>query len=95
VTRVLRGVKATALGVLRVIDDGPGIAAEEREQVFERCHRARGTLPAHADETGNWLGLAIVKAVADGHGALVTLHDGRKGHGLEVWVVFPSPGGEA
>jgi two-component system, OmpR family, sensor kinase len=86
---------ADGCAMLRVIDDGPGIAAEEREQVFERFHRARGTLPAHTDETGSGLGLAIVKAVADGHGALVTLHDGHKGRGLEVRVVFPPPGGAA
>jgi signal transduction histidine kinase len=75
--------------VLRVIDDGPGIPAEARDQVFERFHRAPGIAPAHPGESGSGLGLAIVKAIAQAHGAQVTLHGGRHGRGLEVRVVFP------
>jgi len=78
--------------VLRVIDDGPGIAAEARDRVFERFHRAPGVAPAHAGESGSGLGLAIVKAIADAHGAQVTLHAGPGGRGLEVRVVFPATG---
>jgi len=80
---------ADGCAVLRVIDDGPGIAAEASDRVFERFHRAPGVAPAHAGESGSGLGLAIVKAIADGHGALVTLHAGPGGRGLEVRVVFP------
>ena len=79
--------------MLRVIDDGPGIAVEERALVFERFRRAHAAAPGRADEQGSGLGLAIVKAVAEGHGARVTLHDGHGGRGLEVRVMFPRPGG--
>jgi len=34
--------------------------------------------------------MAIVKAVADAHGATVTLADGLDGRGLAVMVAFPS-----
>ncbi len=83
---------ADGCAVLRVIDDGPGIAADARERVFERFHRAPGVAPAHAGENGSGLGLAIVKAIAERHGAQVTLHTGARGRGLEVRVVFPPIG---
>jgi len=68
---------------LVVRDDGPGIPASERAQVFERF--ARGS---HADAPGSGLGLAIVRRIADRHGATVTLGDGPGGRGLEVVVRF-------
>lgn len=80
---------ADGCAVLRVLDNGPGVPAEARDQVFERFHRAPGVAPAHAGESGSGLGLAIVKAIAEAHGAKVTLHTGQQGRGLEVRVVFP------
>ncbi|MBV8742627.1 MAG: hypothetical protein JOZ12_12635 [Sinobacteraceae bacterium] len=71
--------------LLRVIDTGPGIAAEERSRVFDRFYRTPGTVPP-----GSGLGMAIVKTIADAHGASVELHTGPEGQGLEVRVRFPS-----
>lgn len=48
---------------LTVEDSGPGIAAEQRERVFERFYRAPGT---RGDGCG--LGLAIVRTIAGQHG---------------------------
>ena len=77
--------------LLEVADDGPGIAATERERVFDRFYR--GSAGRSQMETGSGLGLAIVKAVADAHGARVSLApasaDGQSG--LRVRVVFPPP----
>ena len=73
---------------LRVIDTGPGIAASERARVFDRFYRSPGA--ATLDVSGSGLGLAIVRAVADKHRAVVSLHDGRAGAGLEVRVAFPA-----
>jgi len=70
--------------VLEVADDGPGIPAEEHERVFRRFHR----LEASRTTPGSGLGLALVKAVADLHGATVTLADNRPG--LTVRVTFPA-----
>ncbi len=54
---------------LWVADDGPGIPPEERGRVFDRF--ARGTARQRAAGAG--LGLAIVRAIAEGHGGTVQL----------------------
>ena len=72
---------------LRVIDSGPGIAADQRERVFDRFHRGENAAALHG-EIGSGLGLAIVRAIADRHGATVSLHDTASGHGLEARVTF-------
>ena len=52
--------------VVHVDDDGPGIAPEDRERLFEPFIRAE---PGRERETGGvGLGLAIVKSVAEWHG---------------------------
>jgi len=56
--------------VLQVEDSGPGIAAAEREQVFQPFYRSLGT-----NVDGSGLGLAIVREIALQHGAEVTLED--------------------
>jgi signal transduction histidine kinase len=70
--------------VLWLADDGPGIAAAERDRLFERFYRGKGnTLP------GCGLGLSIVKALADAHGAEVRLANAELG-GLLVEIRFPA-----
>jgi two-component system sensor histidine kinase TctE len=64
--------------VLTVTDDGPGIAAGEREHVFERFYRL-----ADAPAGGSGLGLAIVREVVENAGGRITLSDGAAG-GLVV-----------
>lgn len=68
---------------LTVSDDGPGIAPEYQDKVFERFFRAAG--PQGAEGTG--LGLAIVQSAASRMGASVTIAD--QSPGLAVIVHFP------
>jgi signal transduction histidine kinase len=76
--------RATAEGaVLEVTDNGPGIAAGDRERVFDRFYRRTAT-----EETGTGLGLAIVKAIVERHGARIALDEAPAG-GLRVTVRFP------
>ena len=72
---------------LQVADNGPGIAADERDRVFDRFYRGRG-----APAGGSGLGLAIVQQVAALHGATVELAD-RPGGGLVVCAHFALNGG--
>jgi len=62
-------------GELRVRDHGPGIAAEDREHVFDRFYRAAAarSLP------GSGLGLAIVREVAEAHGGTVVAEEAPGG----------------
>ena len=54
-----------------VADDGPGIPAEQREQVFEYAYTT--------DDEGTGLGLAIVEAIARAHGWTVSMRESDDG----------------
>ena len=68
--------------VLEIADTGPGIPEAERERVFDRFYRRPGE-----QESGSGLGLAIVRAIAERHDAIVSLH-AAQGGGLLARVVF-------
>ncbi|MBW6496446.1 MAG: sensor histidine kinase, partial [Burkholderiaceae bacterium] len=81
--------------VLEVIDDGPGIEPWERHRVFDRFYRAVSSQTEEQTIDGTGLGMAIVKSIADHHGAIVTLGNGLpggRGPGLSVQVRFPATG---
>jgi two-component system, OmpR family, sensor kinase len=82
---VERSAAQPAQALIRVIDNGQGIAREERERVFDRFYRRPGTR-----SPGSGLGLAIVKAIATAHGATVELGEREAGRGLAVTVSFPA-----
>ncbi|MBV7535683.1 sensor histidine kinase N-terminal domain-containing protein [Duganella sp. sic0402] len=71
---------------LEVEDNGPGIAAAERERVFAPFYRAAATLERNPG--GHGLGLAIVRDIATLHGAAITLDDASGSHGLKVSISF-------
>lgn len=67
----LRVATERGRAVLEVADDGPGMAPEVAERVFERFYRAD---PARSrDQGGSGLGLAIVAAVVAAHEGTVTV----------------------
>jgi two-component system, OmpR family, sensor histidine kinase MprB len=63
---------------LSVRDQGPGIAAEDREHVFDRFYRAADA----RSQPGSGLGLAIVREVAEAHGATVAAEEAPGGGAL-------------
>jgi two-component system OmpR family sensor kinase len=67
--------------VVEVADDGPGIPAAMREQVFDRFVRGEGPSDT-ARGTGTGLGLAIVSAVANSHGGSVEAAESASGGAL-------------
>ncbi|MBS3650902.1 HAMP domain-containing protein [Pseudaminobacter sp. 19-2017] len=82
-------VKAThARGTVRLVidDDGPGIPADKREEVFKpfvRLDDAR-----NLDASGTGLGLSIARDIARSHGGDIRLEDSPLG-GLRVVVTVP------
>jgi signal transduction histidine kinase len=79
------GVPEAAAAVLEVSDNGPGIAPELRERIFERFVRA----PGPGAGSGSGLGLAIVHAVATAHGGSVKLGEAPDG-GARFVVRIPT-----
>jgi signal transduction histidine kinase len=69
-----------AQGVVRVLDEGPGVPEAERETIFRRFWRRDRSRPE-----SRGLGLAIVARVAETHGGTVTVEnrprDGQQGGG--------------
>ncbi len=71
---------------LAVEDSGPGIAPDQHEHMFERFVRGHDT-----SSTGSGLGLSIARAIAERHGASLTLGPSAELGGLRVMLVFPAP----
>jgi len=74
--------------VLTVVDDGPGIPAEERDRVFERFTRLDDARDRDAGGTG--LGLAIVKELLRRSDSSIELQDNPSGPGLTALVRLPT-----
>jgi heavy metal sensor kinase len=70
--------------VLEVRDDGPGIAPEDRERIFERFYRAD---PAR-ERGGAGLGLPLTRAIVVLHGGRITV-TGGPGAGSCFRVILP------
>jgi two-component system sensor histidine kinase QseC len=73
--------------VLTVEDNGPGVAAEERDMLGQRFHRF-----GNQAVEGVGLGLSIVRRIAELHGAELAFGEGLEGSGLGVRVSFPANG---
>jgi signal transduction histidine kinase len=80
------GEAASKQVVLTFADNGPGIPPEERDKVFQRLYR----LEKSRTTPGSGLGLSLVKAIADLHGAAIAVSD--RAPGLVITVTFPIAG---
>jgi two-component system sensor histidine kinase BaeS len=67
--------------VIRVRDDGPGIAADELPRLFERFHKGR-------DSRGSGLGLSIARKLAHAHGGTIDV-ESSAGAGTTFTVSLP------
>lgn len=69
--------------IISIADNGPGIPEDQYAQVFKRFTR----LDNARSSPGNGLGLSLVKAVADLHGAEIQLQDNHPG--LKASLIIP------
>jgi signal transduction histidine kinase len=66
-------------------DNGPGIAPDQRERVFDRFHRTDTARDRASGGAG--LGLSIVRAIAEAHGGQVAVAQARGGGArIELWL---------
>ena len=72
-----------------VEDQGPGIPEEDQQRVFEPFVRLESSRNGETGGTG--LGLTLVKAIAEGHGGVVTLENRPEG-GLRARMRLPRTG---
>lgn len=73
--------------ILEVIDEGPGIAAEHQEAVFERFYRTDKGRSRSAGGTG--LGLSIARWAVESSEGRIELKS-EQGHGATFRIVLPS-----
>ncbi|WP_083251431.1 HAMP domain-containing sensor histidine kinase [Acidihalobacter yilgarnensis] len=73
--------------VLRLVDEGPGIAGEDRAHLFEPFYR--GKPPQEGLVRGSGLGLAIVQEYVQAHRGRVSLDVPREGEGAVFVVELP------
>ncbi len=80
--------------LLEILDNGPGVAPQDRERILNRFVR----LDQSRTTTGSGLGLSMVAAVAAAHHAGLSIGDGLarpnrdngdEGYGLGVRIAFP------
>jgi two-component system, OmpR family, phosphate regulon sensor histidine kinase PhoR len=72
--------------ILKVVDNGPGIAEMHLKRLFERFYRIdKGR---SRDVGGTGLGLSIVKHIMQSHGGCVQVKS-ETGHGAEFICLFP------
>jgi signal transduction histidine kinase len=71
---------------ISICDEGPGIAPEELERVFEPFYRLESS--RNRDTGGTGLGLSIARDVAQTHGGTVVLRNRPEG-GLEALLSLP------
>ena len=78
-------VNSGSEAVISIVDDGPGIPADEHQNVFKRFYR----LETSRHTPGNGLGLSLVAAVARLHGAQIEMLDNHPG--LRIRLRFATP----
>jgi two-component system OmpR family sensor kinase len=75
--------------VIDVLDEGPGISAEQRDKVFERFFRGDASRTRTAGPAdGSGLGLSIVAAIAAAHGGHAGVQPSE--HGAWLRVTLPA-----
>lgn len=80
----LRLGRADGRALVTVSDNGPGVPREEHAKLFQRLYRREASRP----QPGYGLGLSVVAAVAELHGATITVHDDAR-PGLGITLAFP------
>ena len=74
--------------MLKVIDNGMGISAEDLPHVFERFYRGDKSRQRENSTHGNGLGLSICQSIVTAHGGTIEV-DSEPGRGSTFVVCLP------
>jgi signal transduction histidine kinase len=66
--------------VIRVCDNGPGIAPSERDKIFNRFYRSE----KHRHIAGSGLGLSMTASIVELHGFSIRVEDNNPGACFEI-----------
>jgi signal transduction histidine kinase len=86
-TVTLRSVVEDGVWRVSLDDQGPGVAAELRERIFERFFRLAGSIDS--GENGSGLGLAICRSIISLHGGRIWADASPGSTGLRVVFTIP------
>ncbi|MEK6299172.1 MAG: DUF4118 domain-containing protein [Acidobacteriota bacterium] len=75
---------------LTVEDEGPGVATELRERVFDKFFRAIRDGDSGARPSGTGMGLAIARGIVEAHGGRIWIEDTHTGRGARVALELPT-----
>ncbi len=84
------GHASAATARIEVLDDGPGVGAEDATRVFDRLYQADPGRDRASGTSG--LGLAIARAIVEAHGGRVGV-DTRPQGGARFWLELPAAPG--
>ena len=76
--------------VIRVMDEGPGLTADDLERAFDPFYRAEPS--RNRDSGGVGLGLSVARSIARGHGGDLVLEPQVKGLAAVVRLPLPPAG---
>lgn len=79
--------EGSPMAMLKVSDDGPGIAPSDLARVFDRFYRADNGRRT----SGIGMGLSLVEAVVTSHGGKLECGVGLDGRGLSIEIWLPTP----
>jgi len=86
--RTGRGTTGKGSGVfISVADSGPGVPEDKLDRIFDRFYRIDEA--RNREHGGRGLGLAISKAIVEGHGGTIRAFN-RPAGGLEVRITLPA-----
>jgi PAS domain S-box-containing protein len=84
--RLLRSKSGRPFAEFQIVDQGPGIAEDKLDLVFEKFKQA-GT-GSEGERVGSGLGLAICKAIVEAHNGNIGVNS-RLGEGSSFWFRVP------
>jgi two-component system sensor histidine kinase KdpD len=72
-----------------VVDEGPGVAPDLRDRVFENFFRIPGREPSDPRRVGVGLGLPIARRLVETQGGRISIESPEGGHGTAVVLMLP------